>query len=163
MEPTRFICMKHGVLAASLSCLQSVDSPVHSPSVFGHIFDVSLSGHSYTYTFSSSEVSLSISSSFPSSPLMSSCAVLSLLPHSPHSFLNYFIFFNAVSRVSPPPSDAGRRPGGLQQQQHVAESAGCGVELRAGVSVVNCHEHGRVHVRVHHQRCGRDRAAPLGW
>lgn len=162
MEPTRFICMKHSVLAASLSCLQSVDSPVHSPSVFGHIFDVSLSGHSYTYTFSSSEVSLSISSPFPSSPLMSSCAALPTAAL-PSFFFKLFYFFNSVSHVSPPPSDTGRRPGGLQQQQHVAESAGCGVEQRAGVSVVNCHEHGRVHVRVHRQRCGRDRAAPLGW
>lgn len=94
MEPSGFGCMKHGVLAASVSCLQSADSPMHNSGVFGHIFDVSLSGRSYTYTFSSSEVSLS-SLSFPSSPLMSDVTVFFLLPHSPLSFiLNHFYFFN---------------------------------------------------------------------
>lgn len=71
VEPSDFGGMRHGVLAASVSCLQSADSLKHSSGVFGHIFDVSLSGSSYTYTFSSSEVSLS-SSSFPSS-LTTSC------------------------------------------------------------------------------------------
>lgn len=101
MEPSGFGCMKHGVLAASVSCLQSADSPMHNSGVFGHIFDVSLSGRSYTYTFSSSEVSLSSSSSFPSSPLMSDVTVFFLLPSSPLSFfLNHFYFFNFDSPIS---------------------------------------------------------------
>lgn len=59
-------------------------------------------------------------------------------------------------------TDTGWRPTSYQQQQPVAESTGDGVEQPAGVSVVNRHEYGPVHISIRCQRRGRDTAAQFG-